>query len=55
MRSDLIIRLMRAEKALLLRSSALRCLVQSLVTDLVNPSIASAGEVNFVISQFSGL
>jgi hypothetical protein len=34
----------------------LRCFVQSLVTDLVAPRIASAGEMNFaVISRSSGL
>src|SRR6266568_1902342 len=51
MRSDLIIRVMRAFAAVALRSSALRCFVQSLATDLVSPRIAAAGELNFAIGE----
>src|SRR4051812_12237110 len=50
MRRVLISRVSRAVAALALRSSALRCFVQSLETDLVRLRIASAGEVNLAIS-----
>src|SRR4051812_4242451 len=49
-RRDLISLVCRVATALALRSSALRCFVQSLETDLVRLRIASAGELNLAIS-----